>query len=125
MKDYKNYYTIKATPEEVFLALTNPLTIHLWSGEEAKMSIEMGSEFSFFNGDIVGINLGFEENKQIRQQWFFDQEEPSVVDLILHPKKKYTSLELRHANIPDEEYDKITNWWNTIFMGRLKEFYDE
>ncbi len=125
MKDFKNYYTIKATPEEVFLALTNPLTIHLWSGEEAKMSTEMGSEFSFFNGDIVGINLGFEENKQIRQQWFFDQEEPSVVDLILHPKKKYTSLELRHTNIPDEEYDEITNWWNTLFMGRLKEFYDE
>ena len=125
MKDFKNYYTIKATPEEVFLALTNPLTIHLWSGEEAKMSTEMGSEFSFFNGDIVGINLGFEENKQIRQQWFFDQEEPSVVDLILHPKKKYTSLELRHTNIPDEEYNEITNWWNTLFMGRLMEFYDE
>jgi activator of HSP90 ATPase len=125
MKDFKNYYTIKATPEEVFLALTNPLTIHLWSGEEAKMSTEMGSEFSFFNGDIVGINLGFEENKQIRQQWFFDQEEPSVVNLILHPKKKNTSLELRHTNIPDEEYEAITNWWNTLFMGRLMEFYDE
>ncbi|MCK5777125.1 MAG: ATPase, partial [Bacteroidales bacterium] len=61
MKDYKNYYTIKATPEEVFLALTTPLTIHLWTGEEAKMSTDQGFEFSLFGGDIVGIILGTEK----------------------------------------------------------------
>jgi activator of HSP90 ATPase len=125
MKDYKNYYTIKATPEEVFLALTTPLTIHLWSGEEAEMSTEQGFEFSLFGGDIVGIILGTEKDKKIMQQWFFNQETPSVVELMLHTKKNYTSLELRHSNIPDDEYDEVVNWWNTMFMGRLMEFYDE
>ncbi|RUA23859.1 MAG: ATPase, partial [Bacteroidetes bacterium] len=28
-------------------------------------------------------------------------------------------------NIPDDEYDEVVNWWNTIFMGRLMEFYEE
>jgi len=125
MKDYKNYFTIKATPEEVFLALTNPLTIHLWSGEEAEMSGEPGFEFSLFGGDIVGLVLGSEKDKKIMQQWFFDQKEPSVVELMLHPKKKYTSLELRHSNIPNDEYDDVVNWWNTMFMGRLMEFYED
>jgi activator of HSP90 ATPase len=125
MKDFKKYYTIKATPEEVFLALTNPLTIHLWSGEEAEMSTEPGFEFSLFGGDIVGIVLGAEPGKKIMQQWFFDQKEPSVVEYLLFPKKKFTSLELRHTNIPDNEYEEVTRWWDKVFMERLMEFYDE
>jgi uncharacterized protein YndB with AHSA1/START domain len=46
MKDFKKYYHISASPEEVYVALTNPLTIELWTGETALMSAEPGSEFS-------------------------------------------------------------------------------
>ena len=48
MKNFKKYYIISAPPEDVFLALTNPATIHLWSGEEAEMSTEAGAEFSLW-----------------------------------------------------------------------------
>ncbi|RLD65803.1 MAG: ATPase [Bacteroidetes bacterium] len=125
MKDYKNYYTIKGAPEEVYLALTNPLTMQLWTGEEAIMDTKINSEFSLFGGDINGKNLEFEEGKKIVQQWYFDQEEASVVSFLLHKKKKYTSLELRHSNIPDDEFEDVVNWWNSMFMDRLIEFYDE
>ena len=50
MKDFKKYYRILATPEEVYIALTNPLTIELWTGETAEMSTEPGSEFSMWEG---------------------------------------------------------------------------
>ena len=46
MKNYKSYFTIPATREEVYAAITNPLTIQLWTGGEVKMSTEPGSEFS-------------------------------------------------------------------------------
>ena len=46
MKNYKSYFTIPATPEEVYAAITNPLTIQLWTGAAVKMSTEPGSEFS-------------------------------------------------------------------------------
>ena len=65
MKDYKKYFIINATPDEIYTALTNPFTIELWSGEEAIMSIEPGSEFSLFDGSIEGRNLEFETNKKI------------------------------------------------------------
>lgn len=126
MKDYKNYYTIKASPEEIFLALTNPLTIHLWTGEEAEMSTEPGSEFSLFGGDLVGKNIEFEKDKMIVQEWYFgEQEEASIVTIKLHPKKSQASVELRHSNIPDEDYDDIVDGWNNVFFDRLYEFYDE
>lgn len=126
MKDYKQYYVIPAEPEEVYLALTNPATIQLWTGEVAEMSTEPGTEFSLWDGSITGKNLEFEEGKKIVQQWFFgDQDEASVVTIKLHPDKKGTSAELRHTNIPDSEYEDIVEGWNHSYFGALREFYEE
>jgi uncharacterized protein YndB with AHSA1/START domain len=126
MKDYKQYYIIPASPEEVYLALTIPSTILLWSGENAEMSTEPGSEFSLWEGSIVGKNLEFVPGKKIVQQWYFgEQEEKSIVTIILHPDKKGTSLELRHTNIPDGDYRNIVEGWDDAYIGALQIFYEE
>jgi activator of HSP90 ATPase len=126
MKDYKTYYIIPAPPAVLYLALTNPLTIHLWSGESAEMSTEPGTEFSLWEGSIVGKNLAFEKDKLIQQQWYFgEQEQESIVTIKLHPHPKGTSVELRHTNIPDESYDEIVEGWNETYFQSLKEFYTE
>ena len=126
MKDYKQYYIIPAEPEEVYLALTNPVTIQLWTGEVAEMSTEPGTEFSLWDGSITGKNLEFEEGKKIVQQWYFgDQDEASLVTIKLHPDKKGTSAELRHTNIPDSEYEDMVEGWNHSYFGALREFYEE
>ena len=125
MKDYKKYYIIPATPEEVYIALTNPFTIQLWTGEKAEMSTEPGSEFSLWEGSIVGKNVEFEESKKIVQQWYFgDQEEASIVTIKLHPHKSGTSVELRHTNIPDNDYEDIVDGWDNTYFGALLEFYE-
>lgn len=125
MKDYKKYYIITASPEEVYLALTNPPTIHLWTGEEAEMSTVPGSEFSLWEGSISGKNLEFEEGKKIVQQWYFgDQAEESIVTIKLHAHKSGTSVELRHTNIPDSDYEDITAGWDTSYFGALQDFYE-
>lgn len=126
MKDFKKYYIIPAPPEDVYLALTNPYTIQLWSGEKAEMSTEAGSEFSLWDESIVGKNLEFETNKKIVQQWYFgDQAEESIVTIKLHSDAKGTSIELKHTNIPDQDYDEIVDGWNTVYFGSLQEFYEE
>ena len=125
MKDFKKYHILPAAPEEVYIALTNPATIQLWTGEPAVMSTEPGSEFELWEGAIVGRNLEFEEGKKIVQQWYFDQEEPSIVTIKLHPHKQGTSLELRHTNIPDEEYEEIVDGWNNSYLRSLDDFYED
>ncbi len=129
MKDYKKYYVIPAPPEDVYLALTFEPTIMLWTGDAANMKAEVGSEFSLWDGSIVGKNLEFEENKKIVQQWYFGEEEslnPSIVTIKLHPlKEAQTSVELRHTNIPNEEYDDIVTGWDESYFGELYDFYDE
>jgi activator of HSP90 ATPase len=125
MKDYKKYYIIPALPEEVYAALTHPASLHAWTGEEAEMSTEPGSEFSLWEGAIVGKNLEFEEGKKIVQQWYFgDQQEESIVTIKLHPHKNGTSAELRHTNIPDDDYDDIVEGWDDTYFGALIEFYE-
>lgn len=125
MKDFKKYFIIPAEPEMVYLALTNPLTIRLWTGEDAVMSTEPNSEFSLWEENITGINLEFETNKKIVQQWYFgDQEEKSIVTIKLHPDSKGTSIELRHTNIPDDDYEDIVEGWNTMYFGELRKFYE-
>ena len=126
MKDFKKYYTIPAPPETLYLALTNPLTIQLWTGEPAEMSTEPGSEFAMWDGSITGKNIEFETNKKIVQQWYFgEQKEESIVTIKLHPSDEGTSVELKHTNIPDEAYDDISEGWNDSYFGALQNFYED
>lgn len=124
MKDFKKYYEIPATPEEVYAALTSPQTIQLWSGEPAIMSREPGSTFSLWDESITGTNISFEENKSIVQRWDFEGEEAeSIVTMKIHLHKNGTSVELRHTNIPDEAYDDITTGWGEVYFAALVDFY--
>ncbi len=124
MKDFKKYYIIPATPEELYLALTTPTTIHLWSGEPAEMSAVPGSEFSLWDGSITGKNIAFEKDKMIVQQWYFgDRPEESIVTIKLHPHKEGSSLEVRHTNIPDEDYENIVSGWEEEYYQALLDFY--
>lgn len=124
MKDYKKYFTITARPEEVYLALTKEATIELWTGDRAKMEDVEGTEFSLWDGSIVGVNLLLEKDKKIVQKWYFgEQEKDSIVTIKLHSHKLGTSVELIHTNIPDEDYDDIVAGWNEDYFGSLREFY--
>jgi len=126
MKDFKKYYNIPAPPEDVYKALTVEITLQLWTGDKAEMIAEPNTEFSLWDGSILGKNLEFIEGKKIVQQWYFgDQTEDSIVTIKLHPDKSGTSVELKHINIPDEDYDEIVDGWNENYFGSLREFYEE
>lgn len=125
MKDFKKYYSIPATPEEIYMALTNPITLELWTGETAEMSTEPGSEFSMWDGSITGKNLEFEPGKKIVQQWYFEGEsDNSIVTIKLHPDKGGSSVELRHTNIPDNDFDDMVDGWNNSYFGGLIDFFE-
>lgn len=126
MKDFKKYYSIPAPPEEVYLALTTEITLQLWTADIAKFIPEAGTEFSLWDGAIEGKNLELVPSSKIVQQWYFgDQKEDSIVTIKLHPDKAGTSAELRHTNIPDEDFENMVVGWNESFFAALIEFYEE
>lgn len=126
MKDFKAYYIIHADPAIVYLALTTEITLQLWTGAPAEMNAEPGTEFSLWDGAIVGKNISFEQDKKIEQEWYFgDQDHPSIVTIKLHEHKHGTSMEVRQNNIPDDAYEDIVDGWNHEYATSLINFYSE
>ncbi|HTO16236.1 MAG TPA: SRPBCC family protein [Edaphocola sp.] len=124
MKDFKKYFKIPASPEEIYLALTKEATVILWTGASAQIDAQEGGEFSMWEDSIVGQFLELEPGKKIVQEWYFGpQEEPSIVTLKLHLDKNSTSVEVTHTNIPDEAYEDIVAGWQDPYMSSLIEFY--
>ena len=124
MKEYKGYFVVPAPPEMVYRALTHEATLRLWTGENAEMEEVEGTEFSLWEESITGLNITFEKNHKIVQQWYFGEVKPdSIVTLILHPHKAGTSVELIHTNIPDEYFDNIAGGWKDVYFGSLTAFY--
>ncbi len=126
MKTFKKYDKFPAPPEEVYLALTKALSIQLWTGAEVEFTDEVDTEFSFWEGDIVGKNLELDYGKKIVQQWYFGEDnEPSIVTIKLHPDKKGTSLEYVQTNIPEEDYEEFTQGLVENYFGGLQDFFEE
>jgi activator of HSP90 ATPase len=125
--DYKKYLTLPAPPEEVYLALTKSLSIQLWTGADVEFEEIPDTEFSYWDGDIVGKNIEFDTNKKIVQQWYFgDDGEPSIVTIKLHPDgATATSLEFRQTNIPEEDFKDFTEGIEEYFLGGLADFFEE
>ena len=124
MQAIKKYYKLYASPADIYNALTNPIMIEIWTGEKANFKAEPGTDFSMWDGAIVGKNVKFEMDKLIQQVWFFDDVE-SMVTIKLHADKKFTSVELKHENIPEEAFDNISAGWDEDYFGALEELFND
>lgn len=126
MKNFKKYFIIPTTPEQLYLALTTEITIRLWTGDIVEIDPREGGEFSLWDGGITGKFIELVPYSKIVQEWYFgEQEEQSIVTLKLHEHKKGTSLEVNHINIPEEAYDDIVAGWENEYVGSLLEFYED
>lgn len=125
MKTFKKTFRINAEPSDVYAALTNPYTIELWSGYPALMSVEPGSEFSLWEGDITGRNIEFVQDSKVVQEWYFgDQDEKSLVTINIVPKGSDTLVTVEHTNIPDDDFADISEGWREYYIGAIIIFFN-
>lgn len=125
MKTFKKTFRINAEPSDIYAALTNPLTIELWSGYPAKMSTEAGSEFSLWEGDIQGRNLEFIQDRKLVQEWYFgDQPEKSIVIVSIIPEGENSLVTVEQTNIPDQDFADISEGWREYYMGAIAGFFN-
>ena len=125
MKTFKETYSIHADIEDVFAALTNPVTIELWSGHPAIMVAEKGKEFSLWDGDIQGMIIEIEKNKRIVQEWYFgEQEDKSLATVAMVRDYGRTQITVEHVNIPEDVYENIAEGWSEYIMGAIEKFFN-
>jgi uncharacterized protein YndB with AHSA1/START domain len=124
MKTIKQSHFVNASPEEVYIAITNPLTIELWSGYPAEMQAIEGTEFTIFEGDISGINLTLIPNQKLVQEWYFgDSSEKSIVTINLASSDGGTRVDLEHTNVPDTEFTNLEEGWRSYYWGAIKKYF--
>jgi len=125
MKTFKKTFRIYAEPSDVYSALTNPLTIEVWSGYPAIMSEEPGSEFSLWEGDITGRNLEFIKDRKIVQEWYFgEQTDKSIVTISIQSDKEDSQVTVEHTNIPDKDFTDIAEGWREYYIGAIADFFN-
>jgi activator of HSP90 ATPase len=126
MPTIKQTYEINAKAEEVFDALVNPEIIQDWSGDEVKMSADVGAKFSLWGGQMFGTNLEVVKNKKLVQEWCYDQwDKPSKVTFTLKAKGKQTIVELLHEDVPEKSLKSITEGWDIYYLGAIREMFEE
>jgi len=125
MKTFKKQFRINAEASDVYAALTNPATIELWSGYPAIMSEVPGSEFSLWEGDIEGMNIEFIRDRKVVQEWYFgEQPEKSIATVLIQPDGGNSQVTVEHTNIPDEDFQNISEGWREYIMGAIQGFFN-
>ena len=126
MPTIEKSYEMNATPEEVFDALVNPDMIEDWSGDEAKMTPNVGGKFSLWGGQMFGTNLEVVKNKKLVQEWCYDQwKEPSKVTFTIKAKGKKTIVDLLHEDVPEKSVNSISDSWDAYYLGAMQDMFAE
>lgn len=121
MKTIKQRYTIRASKDKVWEALTNPEIIEKWGAGPCKMSEDENFEFSLWGGEIFGKNIKVVKNKILSQKWYGGKwEKPSILTFTLTEKDEKTTVDLLQVDVPDEEYKDIKEGWKNYYMIPLK-----
>lgn len=125
MKTIKKTYEINSRVDLVWQALVNPTKITGWGAGPAEMSDKAGYKFKLWGGDIYGKNTKVKANRLLAQEWYGGEwPEASNVTIKLSEKNSVTKIELVHTNVPDTEYDSISEGWDSYYFGPMKEYLE-
>lgn len=126
MRNFESVFIINATPETVWQALVDPKHIEEWGGGPAIMDDKVGTEFSLWGGDIHGRNIEVLENDELVQEWYSgDWEKPSIVRFSLTEEDGKTRVILSQTDIPEAEYDSISEGWKEYYFTPLKTYVEQ
>ncbi len=121
--------TIPAAPEEIYQAWLDSIGHSEMTGGEATMSDQVGAEVSAWDGYISGRNLELVPGERIVQSWrtseFGDEQEDSVVTVVLQDVAGVTLLTLEHSNVPDEQRSYEEGGWQSNYFEPMVAYFSE
>nr|KYP38100.1 Activator of 90 kDa heat shock protein ATPase isogeny 2 [Cajanus cajan] len=107
---------------------------NMWKGftqSNARISREVGGEFSIFDGSVIGRNLELQEGKLIVQRWRFGSwphgMQSTVRIVFEEPETGVTVVKLTHSDVPEEDrYGNATvventqRGWRDLIFQRIR-----
>jgi len=117
---------IAASPETVYLLLTDPREYVKWKGRAAELDPHAGGTFhvSFKDAEVRGEYVEVVPNRRVVFTWGWEAAGAAVgpggstVEIDLEPRGQGTRLHLVHRGLPTAELASHTEGWD-YFLPRL------
>lgn len=115
-------YLIRATPEQVWQALTDAAMMRQWSGQPAAFDPQPGGRYQLFGDYVTGQVVEIDAPNKLAQTWKPQDwtVEDSVVTFLLTPTAEGTRVELIHENVQPEDYEGTSRGWDESYVGAVK-----
>jgi len=119
--------TIPAVPQDIYEAWLDSIAHSAMTGGEASMSSEVGGEVSAWDGYISGRNLELIPGERIVQSWrtseFGEDDEDSIVTIVLQETDGGTLLTLQHSNVPDAHRSYEEGGWESNYFEPMMAYF--
>jgi uncharacterized protein YndB with AHSA1/START domain len=119
--------TIPASARAVYEAWLDSIAHSEMTGSAAEMSDEIDAEVSAWDGYISGRNLELVPGERIVQSWrttkFDDDQDDSVVTVLLEDAEDGTLLTLIHSNVPDDHRSYEEGGWQSNYFEPMQAYF--
>lgn len=104
--DFSVSDVVPASPRDIYDAwLDGKVHAAMTGGQPARITGEVGADFTAWNGYITGRNLKLEPGRRIVQSWRtrkFTRDDPdSRIEVVLQSVTGGTKVTVRHTAVPD------------------------
>ena len=114
------------SPLELYDAWLDAQTHSEMTGSPTEISAEAVTSFSAGDGYIQGVNLELEPGKRILQRWrttdFSEDDEDSIVEILLEEAGDGTRLTIIHSNLPEDGMQYQDGWVKWYFTPMKRYF---
>ena len=119
--------TIPASARAIYEAWLDSIAHSEMTGSAAEMSDEIDAEVSAWDGYISGRNLELVPGERIVQSWrttkFDDDQDDSVVTVLLEEAEDGTLLTLIHSNVPDDHRSYEEGGWQSNYFEPMQAYF--
>ena len=117
---------ISASPDAIYAAWLSSDEHSKMTGSPARVSADVGHDFEAWDGYIQGKNLELQSPRRIYQSWrtseFDNDEEDSLLEILLEMEGNGTRVTIRHSNLPDHGM-QYREGWKDYYFTPMKEHF--
>lgn len=127
VKDLRQTATVKATPNDVYDALVDPVQHARFTGAAAKISARVGSAFSLYDRSLTGIVVASERGRRLVLAWRSEgwpKGHYSIAQFILAKVRGGTRITFEQFGIPASDYADIREGWKQYYWEPLRRFFE-
>ena len=127
-KTIRQSATFKTSPHEVYEALMDSRKHSKFTDSKASISRRIGGKFTAYDGYIEGVNLELVPDEKIVQSWRgsdWPEDHYYKATFALKKVEGGTRLTFTQTDVPEDQYESISQGWRDYYWKPMKEMLEK